>query len=63
MTEIEHILWLKNQFERAGDGFIRTNLGKLLKEHLTKLGYWKNRERGDPKKGYKNSPEAQNHRF
>jgi protein associated with RNAse G/E len=27
-------------------------LFKLLKEELTKLGYWKNRQRGNPSLGY-----------
>ena len=28
-------------------------LYKMLKEELTNLGFWKNRPRGNPKKGYK----------
>ena len=30
-------------------------LFKTLKRCLTKLGYWKNKRRGDPAKGYKKS--------
>jgi hypothetical protein len=30
---------------------------KLLKEELSKLGYWKNRQRGDPQKAYRVSRE------
>jgi len=30
----------------------RTKLFKLLKEYLCIYGYWKNKARGNPKKGY-----------
>jgi hypothetical protein len=29
-----------------------TLIYKLLKEELSVLGYWKNKSRGDPRKGY-----------
>ncbi len=28
-------------------------LYKVLKEELSKLGYWRNKQRGDPAKGYR----------
>jgi len=31
----------------------RKRLYKLLKTELTKLGYWRNRPRGNPKKAFK----------
>lgn len=30
----------------------RKRLFRVLKEELSLLGYWKNRQRGNPKKGY-----------
>ncbi len=30
----------------------RKKLFRVLKEELSALGYWRNRPRGDPKKGY-----------
>jgi len=32
---------------------IRSKLYRLLKTELTKLGYWKQKPRGNPKAGYK----------
>jgi hypothetical protein len=31
----------------------RTQLFKVLKEELTALGYWRNKPRGNPAKGFK----------
>lgn len=33
--------------------FRHSQLYKLLKDKLTELGYWKAKERGNPRKGYK----------
>ena len=33
--------------------FRHSQLYKLLKDKLTALGYWKAKERGNPRKGYK----------
>ena len=33
--------------------FQRSEEYKILKEELSTLGYWKNRPRGNPKKGYR----------
>jgi hypothetical protein len=36
---------------------IRRKLYHVLKTELSKIGYWKNKERGNPAKGYINSKE------
>ena len=38
----------------------RKKLFKVLKEGLSALGYWRNKPRGDPKKGYKAMKEGKN---
>jgi hypothetical protein len=38
-------------------------LFKVLKKELTQLGYWRNRERGNPKLGYERSKNKGNYPF
>lgn len=52
MTQKEHLKWLETELDKADKGFIRTKLALLLREKLSCLGYWKNKPRGNPKKGY-----------
>jgi hypothetical protein len=49
---------LENELDNITPNFRHTDLYKLLKDKLSNLGYWKARERGDPSKGYKQSPVA-----
>ena len=51
----ETLKQLKNELQGADNNFRRTELYKILKEELSRLGYWKNKERGNSKKGYRNS--------
>ncbi len=60
MEEEGHLIWLKNELSQIKDTFNRySKLGNLLKEELTRLGHWKARGRGNPRKGWKNSKIAQ----
>ena len=38
------------------DSFRHSDLYKMLKNELARLGYWKLKARGNAKKGYENSP-------
>lgn len=59
INKTEGLIWLKNELSRIGDNFdTRTELYKLLKSELTRLGHWKNKGRGNPRAGFKNSPVA-----
>lgn len=60
MTDNEHIIWLKNELSQITDKFdTRSALFIVLKDELTRLGYWKNKQRGNASKGYRSSPVAQ----
>jgi len=50
---------LRNDLRKPDEAFRQTELYKLLKEELTTKGYWKAKPRGNPRKGYKNSPVMQ----
>lgn len=53
MTDIEGYKWLEAKLEEAKNGnFGRSKLFELLKRKLSELGYWKNKPRGNPRKGY-----------
>ena len=39
--------WVKNKLRDADSNFLRTKLGLLLKKELTRLGYWRNKARGN----------------
>ena len=53
------LIWLKDELSRIEDNFdTRTELYKLLKSELTRLGHWKNKGRGNPRTGFRNSPVA-----
>jgi len=55
----EHIIWLKNELSQITDHFDRrSKLLEVLKNELTRLGYWKNKQRGNAKLGYRHSPVA-----
>jgi hypothetical protein len=41
------------------DASPRSRLFRLCKSHFSKLGYWKNKPRGNPEKGYEVSRERQ----
>lgn len=43
---------LTKELKRADEGFLRTELGKLLKVELSRLGYWKNKPRGKPQQNF-----------
>ena len=56
----DHLIWLKNELLKIEDKFERrSDLYKLLKTELSRLGYWHNKPRGNPSKGYRQSPVAQ----
>jgi len=58
--ETEHLIWLKNELSQIKGKFERySELHLILKEELTRLGYWKQQPRGNPRKGFKASPVAQ----
>ena len=40
------------------DSFRHSDLYKLLRNELTRLGYWRKKPRGNPQLGYENSPKA-----
>lgn len=44
---------LRNDLMKANNDFRHTELYRILKTELTRLGYWKARPRGNPSKGYK----------
>ena len=44
---------LRSDLWRSNDDFRHTPLYKLLKIELTRLGYWKNKPRGNPSAGHK----------
>jgi len=50
---------LKNAFDNVTPDFRHSKLYDLLKTELTRLGYWKQQARGNARKGYTNSPVAQ----
>ncbi len=51
---------LENELSNITPDFRHTELYKLLKERLSYLGYWKNKERGDPQKGFAKMQEKLN---
>jgi hypothetical protein len=53
ISDREGLLWLRHRLRNTGERFRETKLYMLLKKELSLLGYWKNRPRGNPKKGYK----------
>ena len=50
---------LRNDLRKPEVALRQTELYKLLKVELTRLGYWKNKPRGNPRKGFRQSPMAQ----
>lgn len=44
---------LENELSNITPDFRHSPLYHLLKDKLTKLGYWKARERGNPRKGFR----------
>ena len=50
---MDYLNELRNDLMKANSDFRHTELYKLLKIELTRLGYWKARQRGNPSKGYK----------
>lgn len=42
----EKLDWLRSELNKPKLNLVRTELGKLLKSELTKLGHWKNKARG-----------------
>ncbi len=53
ISDQEGLVWLKHRLRNTGERFRETKLYMLLKKELCLLGYWRNRPRGNPKKGYK----------
>ena len=54
------IIQLKNELSNITDKFdTRSELYILLRSELSRLGYWRNKQRGNPVKGYRTSPVAQ----
>lgn len=53
ITDKEGMEWLRGRLERVDVAtFKNTELYRLLKKRLSKIGYWKRLPRGNPKKGY-----------
>jgi hypothetical protein len=52
MLKSEMLKQLENELSENVANFPRSKLFKILKENLSKMGYWKNKARGNPKKGY-----------
>ena len=50
---------LENELSNISPNFRHTKLYKLLHEKLSYLGYWKNKPRGNPKKGFQVMKENQ----
>ena len=50
---------LRRELMKPDVAFRQTELYKLLKVELSVKGYWKNKPRGNPRKGFKNSPVMQ----
>ena len=44
---------LENELSNITPDFRHSPLYKLLKTKLTELGYWKAKERGNPRKGFR----------
>ena len=53
MMDKLHLDWLKNKLQMDDNSFRNSETYKLLKQELTIKGYWRAKERGNPKKGYK----------
>ena len=53
---INYLEALRNDLQSLN---VRSELYKLLKQELSILGYWKNKQRGNARAGYKASPLAQ----
>ena len=52
MTDQEGLIWLENRLKVINNNFPDTLLYRVLKEYLSVAGYWKQRSRGNPRKGY-----------
>lgn len=52
MMDKTHLDWLKNKLQMNDNSFRNSEVYKLLKQELTIKGYWKAKERGNPRKGY-----------
>ena len=52
ISDIDGLNWLRAKFEMQENSFRNSDLYKLLKKELSKREYWRNKPRGDAKKGY-----------
>jgi len=48
-----HLDWLKSKLSMDDNSFRNSAVYKLLKQELSIKGYWHNKARGNPSKGYK----------
>ena len=55
MTKQEYLEQLQIDLANADGNFIRTKSGQIMRAELKRLGYWKNKSRGNPRKGGRNS--------
>ena len=59
MIKEEVLKQIENELLSSTEYFSRTKLYEVLNRELTRMGYWKNKSRGNPQKGWKNSKIAQ----
>ena len=52
ITDKQGLEWLSKKLDNPGKGFRNTGLYRMLKNKLGLMGYWKNKERGNARKGY-----------
>ena len=61
ITNKEGLTWLSRRLNSitSDDSFRHSDLYRLLRDELTRLGHWKAKQRGNSKQGYRVSPIAQ----
>ena len=61
ITNKEGLIWLSGRLNSisSDDSFRHSDLYRLLRDELIRLGHWKAKQRGNSKQGFKVSPIAQ----